>query len=193
MANRSVHVLIVVALSAAGCAGSRPLRSTLDERGLTLLSAENMLTLARAAPRFSSTARDYLYVAPVETNDAGLLRHYLWLGLGSTVDRAWGWSAPSKATTIVFLLDDLPLALSLTDWDTEPGPSLFDIPAPVYQIQRAQLTLDELARITTAKSIDVEIATGDGAVARYRLWRGAWADWRAFVAEVEPQRDRQRR
>ena len=49
------------------------------------------------APRFSHAARDYLYLAPVEANEAGKRKHYLWVGLGTTVDRRWPWAAPWHA------------------------------------------------------------------------------------------------
>ena len=50
---------------------SAPLESALDAKGRTEVRATAVITLARPAPRFSETARDYLYLAPVEVNETG--------------------------------------------------------------------------------------------------------------------------
>jgi hypothetical protein len=52
-------------------------------------------------------------------------------------------------------------------------------------VQRARVTLDQLERIATAESIEVQIVADDGAMAGYELWDGTWADWEAFIAAVE--------
>ena len=143
-----------------------------------------MVTLARAAPRFSEAARDYLYVAPVEVNETGTRRHYLWLGLATTIDHAWASAAPNHAETLVVSFDGVPVAIPLASWDPVPPP--FAAPAPIYEVRRAQVTLDQLERLATAASIEVELVTADGARTSFGLWRGQWADWLPFLAGIEP-------
>jgi len=182
MTKRTARVLCPLLIGVlVGCASDESLRSTLDEDGVTWAGMDVTITLARPAPRFSATARDYLYIAPIEGNDQGSRRHYLWLGLGTTVDRGWVLAAPSSAITLVLLVDGLPVALPLSSWDADVG-MLHDAPSPVYAVQRARVTSDQLQRIAHAQSVEVQLVAADGAAARYELWDGAWSDWSAAAA-----------
>jgi hypothetical protein len=188
---RAQHALrcAVAALSFAvlcGCAGDDALRSGIDDRGSSWVTLDATLALARPAPRFSNAARDYLYLAPVQNSTSGARRHYLWVGLATTVDRAWAWSAPSEAATLLLTVDGVPVALPLAEWDAQDGAELYRTPAPVYQVRRASVSLDELERIVTATAIEAQIVASDGSVARYELWDGQWSDWTQFVVGVEP-------
>jgi hypothetical protein len=170
----------------AACASDSALRSGLDDRGRTWVSLETTVALARPAPRFSNAARDYLYVAPVQASTTGTRRHYLWVGLGTTVDRGWPGAAPSDAATLLLTVDGVPLTLPLAEWDAAEGAELYRTPAPVYQVRRASVSLDVLQRIMAASEVEAQIVAIDGSVARYDLWDGQWSDWTAFVVGLEP-------
>ena len=188
MASKTTGLPALALLAAlGGCSGGESLRSTLDDRGTTWVSATSIVTLARPVPRFSAAARDYLYVAPLEVNRMGALRHYLWVGLGTTVDRAWQAAAPATAATLVVKLDGVPVVLPLGAWDVRFTPEPYSTPAPVYQVLRAAVSQDQLARLADARSIEVQVIADDGTAARYELWHGAWSDLRAFIARVAPQ------
>jgi hypothetical protein len=176
----------LTALVLAGCARDEPLRATLDAKGRTWVGPDLMLTLARAAPRYSVAARDYLYIAPVETNEMGVRRQHLWLGLGTTVDREWRTAAPSTAAKVVLVLDGAPMALTLTPWESAAGAPAIETPAPVYQVQRASVSLDQLERLANAQAVEVQVVTDGGAAEAYELWDGAWTDWQAFVTHGAP-------
>jgi len=175
-------------LALAGCANQPSLRSHLDEAGRTWLSADAPVALSRPAPRFSRAARDYLYLAPVEANNAGTRRQYLWVGLGTTVDRRWPWAAPPEAQTLLLVLDGTPLTLPLEPWDAQQAEGLYRPKAPTYAVRRASVSLDELARIAAAASVEAQVVRSDGAVDTYELWSGGWSDWSAFVAGVAGER-----
>jgi hypothetical protein len=192
MTNRIAFAMALGAAAGAGCAGNESLQSSLDENGSTWVRTQTMVTLARSVPRLSAAARDYIYLAPVEANNAGVRRHYLWVGIGTTVDRVWGRAVSDNAVSVVLLLDGMPVALPLSSWETEWGGSLYGTPAPVHRVQRTRVTLDQLDRIANAESIEVRIVTDQGTVARYELWDGAWWKWNAFVAEVASPSVRQR-
>jgi hypothetical protein len=190
--NKSLNdffAIVAVCGSLAGCGSQGALRSQLDPRGQTWVSFDATVTLARPAPRFSNAARDYLYLAPVETSTNGTRRHYLWVALGTTVDRAWPWAAPPEAATLLLTLDGLPLALPLDAWSAPEGEALYSVPAPPYEVRRASVSLDELARIAAAGSIEASVVATDGGVASYELWDGRWADWQGFLAAVDPAGD----
>jgi len=177
-------------LALAGCASHAPLRSQLDETGRTWLSVDAPVALSRAAPRFSRAARDYLYLAPIESDNGGTRRHYLWVGLGTTVDRRWPWAAPPEAQTLLLVLDGTPLTLSLEPWDVQMGAGLYRPPAPTYAVRRASVSLDELARIAAAASVEALVVARDGGTLSYELWNGHWSTWGAFVAGASGSADR---
>ena len=177
-------------LALAGCASRAPLRSQLDEIGRTWVSMEAPVALARPAPRFSHAARDYLYLAPVEANDAGKRKHYLWVGLGTTVDRRWPWAEPPDAQTLLLVLDGTPLTLPLERWDGQRGERLYKPPAPTYAVRRASVSLDELTRIAAAASVEAQVVAHDGGIASYELWNSHWGEWGAFVAAANASADR---
>jgi len=182
MTIRNVIAIAAFAVTVASCAVEPQLTSTLDDKGRTWVSADAVVTLARAAPRFSSAARDYLYLAPVEVNTTGVRRDYLWVGLSSTVDRRWLSAEPPTAASVVLALDGLRVVLPLSPWDTALAPSLHSTAAPVYQAQRAAISLDQLERLARAESVHVQVVSGDGSTDTYELWNGAWADWQPFLA-----------
>jgi hypothetical protein len=187
--KRSLNALLPIAAAAASLAGCAPqgaLRSELDDRGQTWMSFDATVTLARPAPRYSHAARDYLYLAPVETSTNGVRRHYLWVAIGTTVDRAWSDAALPEAATLLLTLDGLPLTLALDEWTASEGERLYSVPAPPYEIRRASVSLDELARIAVAGVIEASLIAGDGSVATYDLWDGQWSEWEGFVAAVDP-------
>jgi hypothetical protein len=170
----------------AGCGAHAPLESALDAKGHTEVRATSVLTLARPAPRFSEAARDYLYLTPVEVNEMGTRRHYLWLGLATTVDHAWLWAERREPVTLVLVFDGLPVAVPLSAWD-DPPPDV-ETPTPTYGVRRAQVTLDQVERLATADSIGVELLAADGSRLGFALWRGRWEDWLPFVVGVDGAR-----
>ena len=186
MSTKATHTLLcAAALLLAGCAEDAALRSHLDDRGRTWLTVDAPVALARPAPRFSRAARDYLYLAPVEANNAGVRRHYLWVGLGTTVDRRWPWAAPPTASTLLLTLDGVRLALSLDEWQELAGAALYRTLAPVYDVRRASVSLDQLERIAAATAVEALVVAQDGGVTEYDLWSGQWSDWAAFVAGTD--------
>jgi hypothetical protein len=181
---RAVACLSLLLLGA--CASDDALRSGIDDRGRSWVSLDSAVTLARPAPRFSNAARDYLYLAPVQASTTGTRRHFVWVGLGTTVDRGWPWAAPSDAATLLLTVDGVRVALPLVEWDADGGAELYRPPAPVYLVRRASVSLDELERISGAAEVDAQIVASDGSVARYDLWGGKWSDWTPFVVGVDP-------
>jgi hypothetical protein len=174
-------LLLTIALALPGCAREAPLESLLDAKGRTEVRATNVVTLARPAPRFSEAARDYLYLAPVEVNEMGTRRHYLWLGLATTVDHRWLWAERREPATLVLVFDGLPVAVPLSPWAAAPA---FATPAPTYDVRRAAVTLDQLEHLATAHSVEVELLTADGERMDFAPWRGSWVDWLPFVAGI---------
>ncbi len=153
-----------------------------EESGLTWASMEEPIVLARAAPQYATTARDYLYVGPLETNRSGRIEHFLWVGVSSTVDRALRGESAPEARAVLLLVDGLPVALPLTPWKEDFAPSPYAAPVPIAGSWHARVALDQIRRIARADSVEVYLVSDTGASARHELWRGSWSTWLAFPA-----------
>jgi len=94
--NRHVAQWLLAACVAA-CAGQSALLETLDERtGMTIVRSREPLVFARTEPRYSRSARDYVYLGPLATNRQGVREHYLWVGIATTLDRGFIAPRPSR-------------------------------------------------------------------------------------------------
>lgn len=174
--------LVVILAALAACASTNSVSSRLDSSGLTVVTLNEVIVLARPTRHLAIAARDYIYMGPVEINRMGGLQHYLWLGMASTVDRTLARVAEPQAATLALVLDGTPMSLPLTNWDTE----LLDAPpyessVPVYKSLGAPVSLDQLTRIAHAKSIEVYLVNDKGASADYAQWEGQWPQWTAFT------------
>jgi hypothetical protein len=185
---RSVAVSLALAALAAtaGCSGGGRALERLDQRsGITLLRGAAVLVFARTEPRYSRSARDYVYVGPVETNRQGVREYYLWVGVGTTLDR--GFLAPGMGEPRMLYIDVAgePMELPLRSWTTLV-PTSFDAPiyptaVPVADEFAARVTLQQLELIDAERPIAVSVAGEDGAPRRYVRWDDD-ATFAAFLA-----------
>lgn len=168
----------------AGCASSpnREVRFH-EETGLTWASMDEAVVLARSTPQYTVAARDYIYIGPVETNRLGELSHYLWLGIGSTVDRELRGESAPDSTTLVLVVDGTPIALPLDTWDADFENPPYEAHVPIAGVRGARVSLDQIQRIAQAESVEVRVVTEGGATTRYELWHGSWLSWTNFPAE----------
>ncbi len=162
------------------CTTQTPVTSRLDSRGLTVVALDDAIVLARPVRRLTVAARDYAYIGPVEINRMGQRDHYLWLGLASTVDRAFADVSPADAELLAILVDGQPMILPLTKWSADLDRPPYATVVPVYATLSARASLDQIQRIADATSIEVHIISNSGVAARYRMWQGAWSSWSLF-------------
>lgn len=175
-------LLLVFALG--GCASTeRAVDSRFDQRtGLTWVTVNEAVVLARATPRLATSARDYAYLGPVEINRMGEREHYLWLGLASTVDRGLAGEQPHPARTLLIIVDALPMALALEPWASATGDPPYVVKTPLYAIHRARVSVDQISRIARAQSVEVHLISEGERSARYELWAGEWPAWTVFAS-----------
>jgi hypothetical protein len=179
-AKRTNAGWLLSAMLVAACSGTPSSLSRLDSGGLTVVTLSDAVLLARPVPTLAAGARDYAYIGPVEINRMGNRRHYFWVGLASTIDRARTGLEPANPVALVLVADDAHMVFSLSEWTVA-----FDVPpyastTPVYAALAAPASLDQIRRIARASAVEVRIIDDSGTTARYRHWRGAWADWAAF-------------
>ena len=166
---------VLALLVMAGCASAPAVKSRFDEQtGLTLVWLDEPVVLAHTVPRVATTARDYAYLGPLQLNRMGEIESYVWVGVASTLDRAAINEPPPALTSLVLLLDGVPMRLQLEPWTEGVAPP-YVIPAPLLFSQRARVAGDQLQRIAGARSVVARFTTADGTDRRYELWRGSYS------------------
>ena len=146
--------LAAVGLTACGSGGGA-LLERLDERaGMTLVRGREPLVFARTEPRYSRSARDYVYIGPIETNRQGVHEYYLWVGIATTLDR--GFLAPAAVAPNMLYVNvgGEPMELPLRPW-RELVPTGFSKPiyataVAVHEELAARVTLQQLTLIDAA-------------------------------------------
>ena len=170
----------IATLAVFACTTQTQVKSRLDSSGLTVVALDDAIVLARPVRRLTVAARDYAYIGPVEINRMGQRDHYLWLGLASTIDRAFADAPPADAESLAIFVDGQPMILKLTDWSANLDRSPYETVVPVYATLSARASLHQIQRIADATSIEVHIISKSGPAFRYRMWQGAWSSWSTF-------------
>jgi hypothetical protein len=161
-------------------------RERLDEEsGITLLTDASPIVFARTESRYSRSQRDYVYLGPVETNRQGTREYYLWVGVGTTIDR--GYLAPVTDTPVKLFIEvhGVPMELELQPWaDREPSLSrvrLYKTPVQLKSQLAARVTLDQLMLLGAEPMKSLRVADAAGNTREYFRW-GDLAVWPGFLA-----------
>lgn len=164
----------------AACTSPPLSSSRLDSSGLTVVTVADAILLARPVRTLAASARDYAYIGPVEINRMGKREYFFWIGLASTVDRDLLGLNPADAIALALFVDQKPMVLSLSDWDTRLDIPPYESEAPVYAMLAAQTSLDQIHRIARATSVELHIIATESDAARYEAWEGSWSSWDGF-------------
>jgi hypothetical protein len=188
---RAAPFVTTIALAAslvAGCAHDAALIERLDEHGVTISRDAAPLVFARTESRYSRSARDYLYLGPVETNRQGVRDYYLWVGIATTLDR--GFIAPTVEIPHMLYLNvqGEPIELPLRPWsevlrDAGPEP-LYETAVDTDTALAARVTLQQLELFAAEALASVTTATANGDTREYFRWekRQGWLDFIAALA-----------
>ena len=183
-------VFMAIALTApfiGGCAHGGGLIERLDEHGVTITRDAAPLVFARTESRYSRSARDYLYLGPVETNRQGIRDYYLWVGIATTLDR--GFIAPTMEIPHMLYLSvhGEPIELALRPWSEvlrdgglEPP---YETAVDTDTALAARVTLQQLELLAAEPLAEVAIATADGDTREYFRWEER-QDWLDFIAAL---------
>jgi hypothetical protein len=186
--HRIVDACLLVCLIGGCQAGD--IRERLDTRsGLTIVTEPAAMTFARTETQFSRSARDYVYVGPVEVNERGTRQYFLWVGVSSTIDRAFLGTSAGSSRVLYIDLDGVPIEFPLELWAVRvPGLADFDFYEPPVEPRlalAARVTRDQLALISRSGLDSLAIEEEDGTVRDYVLWDGA-VPWPGFAAATGP-------
>jgi hypothetical protein len=168
----------------AGCQAAGDVVERLDEdTGLTVVTDNAITTFARTQGQFSRSARDYLYLGPVEVNERGVREYYFWVGLASTIDRAVSAAEIPEPEMMVFDVGDAPVEFELHSWDQRvprlAGRAIYDPVVRPMRIFAARVTLDQVKLIAESEIKRVRIVTSNMPTVEYVLWAQTtwWPDF----------------
>ena len=179
---------MAAALGLLAACQSSPVRQSLDARsGVTWTAGREPVVFARTEPRFSRSARDYLYLGPVEINERGTREYFLWVALASTLDRDYLDAAGIVPDRLYLVVAGEPFALELAPWaERVPALAGMRIYSPSVEPRTrlaARVTLDQLERFSGAEPEAVRIGVAEGATVEYFHWRD-WSGWPGFLREA---------
>jgi hypothetical protein len=186
--SRTSFASLILAAVLGGCVGGGRLEQLDEQSGATIVRGPAMLVYARTEPRYSRSARDYVYLGPVETNRQGVREYFLWVGVATTIDRGFVAPEAQEPHTLYVEVRGEPIELPLKAWH-ELMPTGFKKPmysttVPVRGELAARVTLQQLALIGSASPDSVSLATGDSSAPRtFVRWGGA-ANFDEFMAAV---------
>lgn len=180
---RTVLPLVCAAGIVSGCASTKSIEPTLDERtGITWFALPEPIAMAHGTPAISTSARKYMYLGPVEMNVMGKRQDYLWLGMGSTLESVI-LAGDSEPNVLLLEVDGIPFELPLTQWDAAVP---YAAPAPITRSLKARVTLDQIVRIAAASDVRALMVMPDGKSEPYEHWNGVWSAWTDFRNAVDP-------
>jgi hypothetical protein len=186
-ARRLVILTMAAALAACAGAGGR-VREQLDTTtGMTVTSDAEPIVYAKTEARYSRSARDYVYLGPVETNRQGVRDYYLWVGIGTTLDR--GYLAPplELPDTLYGQIDGEFMEFPLRPWDeifpVSRRTAVYETGVTMQAQLAARVTLYQLQLLARAAPSSVRLGTSGTTTQPYVRWDDA-EPWRGFLVEV---------
>jgi hypothetical protein len=182
---RFVLLIVTAAIAAlvlSGCAARTQMVSRLDVSGLTVVTLDEPIVLARPVRQLAAAALDYAYLGPVEINRMGNRDYFLWVGLASTIDRKLVGVPPEDVQVLAVLLDGRPMLLPLVHWVANLDRSPYETTAPLHATFAAHASLDQIRRISSAQSVEVHLVSASGVAWRYQKWQGDWSSWSLLAA-----------
>jgi hypothetical protein len=185
LSNARPALLGLALVLAGGCQSAGPVIERLDAgSGLTFVTDPALAVYARTETRLSRSARDYIYLGPVEINERGVREYFLWVGIGSTIDRDYLAGEASVPDVLYLDLEGAPVEFELMPWDQRvprlAASGVYDPAVKPGRIMAARVTLDQISLIADGRPDSVRVARGGGATLDYFLW-GDRADWSAFL------------
>ena len=184
----------LAALSLLGaCSSGGGVIERLDSTsGLTFVSGDEVVAFARTDARLSRSARDYVYLGPVEVNERGTREYFLWVGIASTIDRNYVTEELQMPNVLLLDLAGAPVEFELQPWDEAlprlRGQRVYEPPVRVRSVLIARVTLDQLALMSREPVARVRTVVENAAPVEYFVWNSIleWPEFlrNAGVAEV---------
>ena len=182
--------LLALCLLVAACHAGGGVREALDTRtGVTWAADRAPMVFARTEARYSRSARDYVYVGPVEVNRQGTRDYYLWVGIATTLDRGYLAPAVDLPEKLYIDIGDEVLEFALQPWRLVVPIEGFEAAYPTAVALRAlfaaRVTSSQIELLARERPRAARVAGAGSQSREYLLWDEGSA-WQGFVARIEP-------
>jgi hypothetical protein len=177
---RTGSLLFMVVLAA--CASSPGVHEFLDpETSVTVSFTDTPVILFQDRSGRAAFARDFVNIGPIQVNQVGRDRYYLWLGIWSTIDNKYDIRRSDGFELVTIYADGEPMLLDLAGWT----PNAIGATRPVYTkpVSSAreayyEVSIDQIRMLGTASEIRVQ-TTGERS-ASYEMWDRSESATRGF-------------
>lgn len=178
--------MLGVSLLLAACGSRGGVLERLDaDSALTIVTAQGLLAFAKTDARLSRSARDYIYLGPVEINERGTRTHYLWIGVASTIDRDYLNAAAPIPAVLYVEIGGAPMEFELHRVEEllpELGEvRLYEPAVSTGVVLLARITVDQLRRMSASGLPSIRVAGANGDLSEYLLWNDE-RPWTEFAA-----------
>lgn len=182
MRRSSTKGLMILVWLACGAACSNQPQSQFkqhvdDDTGESYSHAIEPLRLVADQPALSRVGKDYLFVAPVSVSGAHTPNSYLWLAIGSSVDRRITGVPLPDVNAIVLVIDGMPMTFDLVPWSEIAASEPFEIGVEHYTSFSSRVTQSQLRRIVAATEISAYVTNGEDRSPAYYLVDGVYTAW----------------
>jgi len=187
IANVSMGALsMCLCMALAACQGTAGVVESLDARsGLTIVTDREAAVFARTRAQISRSARDYVYLGPVEVNERGVREYFLWLGFASTIDRAFAADTRFEPEQLIIDLEGAPIEFELQAWGQRlprlDGRKIYDSVVTPAAVFAARVTLDQINRIAAGGVSSVTVVVAGAPDVEYFLWQEPGFAWSEFA------------
>lgn len=179
--SRTITVLIaLIAALSAGCANTpdSPFVQHVDEQsGESLTSTIEPTRFVAERPALSRVGKDYLYAAPVRVSGFDGPKTYLWFAVGSSIDRHITGAAIPDVSTIVLLVDGMPMTFDLESWSQVTTSEPFVLDVEHYTSYGSLVTGSQLRRIAAADLLRAFVADEEDRSPTFKIADGIHQAW----------------
>lgn len=169
-----VTSIVVLTILSACATGQNPVVEKFDElTAVTITSNRTVVSLSPDRPFDRATANDYVQIGPIEVNQAGTLRYYLWLGISDGSGMTSAGEGPEEYESIVLVIDGEKTQLNVHGWTaTAIGASepvykkLYETSVDAYY----QINIDHIQLLADADSL--RLHTTGPAPKEFSPWHG---------------------
>ncbi len=165
---------ILTLITLAGCAWRGESPASGAEVGISSIGSSSPVWLAAPRPGLSAVGKDYLFVGPMSVNQDGSAQTYLWLAVGTTIDRQLTGAAKPVLNTVVLRVDGTLMTFDLIPWNNG---SPYAPAINSYASYAARVTSSQIERLATAEVVDAYVTDANGRSPVYSVVAGEPGDW----------------
>ena len=178
---RTFVIVTMLLLTACASQDAGTLVSDTSEAGGESLTRVRIpVSLTATRPGLSTVGKDYLFASPVNVSGMGQPQNYLWFGVGSTIDRYLTGAEDPQLTSIVLLIDDVPMTFDLIPWADAANYSPYDLPVKTHASYGAKITRSQIRTIAAANDLQAYVTNAEFRSPTFTISDGSLNDWLTF-------------